>query len=164
MAHIDHGKSTLADRFIDLSLEGFKLAKAQVLDRLKVEQERGITIKSQSCSIIQVRDNKKYLLNFVDTPGHSDFSFEVLKSLYAVESAILLIDGNQGIQSQTMANFLAAKKLGLHILPVVNKIDTMKIPLQQLYDEIEKALNVQSFLGISAKTGQNVDLLIQEII
>ncbi len=122
MAHIDHGKSTLADRFISLSTNK-KLESTQVLDKLSVEQERGITIKSQTVSLITTYKNQQYLLNLIDTPGHSDFQYEVTKTLLSSESAILLIDATKGIQAQTIANYNLAKKYNLEILVVLNKID-----------------------------------------
>lgn len=123
MAHIDHGKSTLADRFIELSMKGFIVEGAQVLDKLKVEQERGITVKSQTCSLKYNYDGNEYTLNLIDTPGHSDFSYEVTKTLYSAEGALLLVDASKGVQAQTLANYLKAKALGLKIIAVINKID-----------------------------------------
>lgn len=123
LAHIDHGKSTLADRFIELSMQGYKVEGAQVLDKLKVEQERGITVKSQTCSLKYNHNGNEYTLNLIDTPGHSDFSYEVTKTLYSAEGALLLVDASKGVQAQTLANYLKAKQLGLKIIAVVNKID-----------------------------------------
>lgn len=123
LAHIDHGKSTLADRFIEMSMAGFAVEGAQVLDKLKVEQERGITVKSQTCSLQYQHKNASYTLNLIDTPGHSDFAYEVTKTLYSAEGALLLVDASKGVQAQTLANYLKAKALGLKIIAVVNKID-----------------------------------------
>ena len=123
MAHIDHGKSTLADRFIELSMQGFVVEGAQVLDKLKVEQERGITVKSQTCSLKYNYKDNDYSLNLIDTPGHSDFSYEVTKTLYSAEGALLLVDASKGVQAQTLANYLKAKALGLKMIAVINKID-----------------------------------------
>jgi len=123
LAHIDHGKSTLADRFIEQSMAGFSVEGAQVLDKLKVEQERGITVKSQTCSLKYDYHGVQYTLNLIDTPGHSDFSYEVTKTLYSAEGALLLVDASKGVQAQTLANYLKAKALGLKMIAVVNKID-----------------------------------------
>ena len=123
LAHIDHGKSTLADRFIELSMKGYAVEGAQVLDKLKVEQERGITVKSQTCSLKYEYNEQTYTLNLIDTPGHSDFAYEVTKTLYSAEGALLLVDASKGVQAQTLANYLKAKALGLKMIAVVNKID-----------------------------------------
>lgn len=123
LAHIDHGKSTLADRFIELSMSGFAVEGAQVMDKLKVEQERGITVKSQTCSLKYEHDGDTYTLNLIDTPGHSDFAYEVTKTLYSAEGALLLVDASKGVQAQTLANYLKAKALGMRMIAVVNKID-----------------------------------------
>lgn len=136
LAHIDHGKSTLADRFIELSMEGFKIEGAQVMDKLKVEQERGITVKSQTVSLKYDHRGHEYTLNLIDTPGHSDFSYEVTKTLYAAEGALLLVDASKGVQAQTLANYLKAKALGLKMIAVVNKIDLPAADADSVEEEI----------------------------
>ena len=165
MAHIDHGKSTLADRLMELSFSDFKIEGKQVLDKLEVEKERGITIKSQSVSLIHDYNDEKYLLNLIDTPGHSDFSFEVTKTLLTSEGALLLVDANNGIQAQTMANFLKAKNLGIKILPVINKCDMEGARPEVVEEEIVNTLKIEKdkCIRISAKTGLNVDLLLDKI-
>ncbi len=164
IAHIDHGKSTLADRMLeavhkDLTREK---RKERVLDRLDLEQEKGITIKLQACRM----DWKGYQLNLIDTPGHVDFSYEVSRSLAACESAILLVDASQGIQAQTISNTKKALDLGLDIIPVLNKIDIPYVNIEEREKEIESLLgfNKDQIIKVSGKTGQNVDLLLDAII
>ncbi|MFA5633654.1 MAG: translation elongation factor 4 [Candidatus Dojkabacteria bacterium] len=164
IAHIDHGKSTLADRMLeavktDLSREK---RKERVLDRLDLEQEKGITIKLQACRM----DWKGYQLNLIDTPGHDDFSYEVSRSLAACDSAILLVDASQGIQAQTISNTKKALDLGLRIIPVLNKIDIPNIDIEQREKEIEGLLGFskEEIIKISGKTGENVDLLLDTIV
>ncbi len=164
IAHIDHGKSTLADRMLeavktDLSREK---RKERVLDRLDLEQEKGITIKLQACRM----DWKGYQLNLIDTPGHDDFSYEVSRSLAACDSAILLVDASQGIQAQTISNTKKALDLGLEIIPVLNKIDIPNIDIEQREKEIEGLLGFskEKIIKISGKTGENVNLLLDTIV
>lgn len=165
MAHIDHGKSTLADRLMELSFPDFKIEGKQVLDKLTVEKERGITIKSQSVSLIHNFKNEDYLLNLIDTPGHSDFSFEVTKTLLTSEGALLLVDACKGIQAQTMANFLKARDLGIKILPVINKCDMEGARPDVVEEEIVNSLGIEKgkCIRISAKTGMNVGTLLDLI-
>ncbi|NMC08873.1 elongation factor 4 [Candidatus Microgenomates bacterium] len=164
IAHIDHGKSTLADRMleaahIDLSRDK---RKERVLDRLDLEQEKGITIKLQACKM----EWKGYQLNLIDTPGHVDFSYEVSRSLAACESAILLVDASQGIQAQTISNTRKALDLGLKLIPVLNKIDLPNINIEEREKEIESLLGFskEEIIKVSAKTGQNIELLLDTII
>lgn len=164
IAHIDHGKSTLADRMleathIDISRDK---RKERVLDRLELEQEKGITIKLQACKM----NWKGYELNLIDTPGHVDFSYEVSRSLAACESAILLVDASQGIQAQTISNTRKALDLGLQIIPVINKIDLPNINIEEREKEIEALLGFkkEEIIKVSGKSGLNVDKLLDAII
>ena len=159
IAHVDHGKSTLADRLLEMTGAISRDEKnEQVLDRLPVERERGITVKAQSAALVHQRQGESYLLNLIDTPGHVDFSFEVSRSLRACQGVILLVDANQGVQAQTVANFFLAFELDLTVIPVLNKVD-LKLAKP---DEVSKQL-VQLFdatsdeiLRISAKYGTGV--------
>lgn len=164
IAHIDHGKSTLADRMLeathkDLSREK---RKERVLDRLDLEQEKGITIKLQACKM----NWKGYELNLIDTPGHVDFSYEVSRSLAACESALLLIDASQGIQAQTISNTRKAMELGLKLIPVINKIDLPDINIEQREKEIEALLGFtkDQIVKVSGKTGENIEMLLDTIV
>ncbi|MDP2909615.1 MAG: translation elongation factor 4 [bacterium] len=163
IAHIDHGKSTLADRFLELtgSISERKM-RPQYLDSMDLEREKGITIKMQPVRMMY----KGYMMNLVDTPGHVDFSYEVSRSLAAVEGAILLVDAGKGIQAQTLANLDLAKKQGLSIIPVVNKIDLPQANVEECARELAELLNVpvESVLKISAKNGTNVIRLLDEVI
>ncbi|MBI2357219.1 elongation factor 4 [Candidatus Dojkabacteria bacterium] len=164
IAHIDHGKSTLADRMLektktDLSREK---RKERVLDRLDLEQEKGITIKLQAATMVW----KDYELNLIDTPGHVDFSYEVSRSLAACEAVLLLVDAQQGIQAQTISNTRKALDLGLKIIPVINKIDIPFADIKQREEDIVKLLKLpkEDIIKVSAKTGENVDLLLDAIV
>jgi len=163
IAHIDHGKSTLADRFLELtgSVAQDKM-RPQYLDMMDLEREKGITIKMQPVRM----DYQGYILNLIDTPGHVDFSYEVSRSLAAVEGAILLVDATQGIQAQTLANLDLAKKQNLAIIPVVNKIDSPQAKIEETVEEVADLLNVDKdqIMKISAKTGQNVEELLKMVI
>jgi GTP-binding protein LepA len=164
IAHIDHGKSTLADRMLELTntnTRGEK-NKERILDRLDLEQERGITIKLQACKM----NWKGYELNLIDTPGHVDFSYEVSRSLAACESAILLVDASQGIQAQTLSNAKKALNLGLTLIPVLNKIDLDNINIQQRENEIHDLLGFEKkdIIKVSGRTGENVELLLDTIV
>jgi GTP-binding protein LepA len=161
IAHIDHGKSTLADRFLEITgtVPKEKL-KPQHLDRLSLERERGITIKMQPVSM----EYKGYLLNLIDTPGHVDFAYEVSRALAAVEGAILLVDGTQGIQAQTVANLEIAQSQNLEIIPAINKID-LEIPnLEELIEEIKELTGKEEIYLVSAKYGTGVEELLSAVI
>ncbi|MEY8212245.1 MAG: GTP-binding protein, partial [Gammaproteobacteria bacterium] len=139
IAHIDHGKSTIADRFIEHcgGLSDREMS-SQVLDTMDIEKERGITIKSQSVSLeYNARNGQTYLLNFIDTPGHVDFSYEVSRSLSACEGALLIVDASQGVEAQTVANCNTAMEQGLEVLAVLNKIDLPAAEPERVVDEIE---------------------------
>jgi len=169
IAHIDHGKSTLADRFLEITgtVEKRKM-QAQYLDQLELERERGITIKMAPVRMIYHHSlkQKDYILNLIDTPGHSDFSYEVSRALNAVEGAILLVDATQGIQAQTLANFRAAKKIGLKIIGAVNKIDLNPLSLEEIIFELADLINCQpnEIYKVSAKTGEGVKELLEAVV
>jgi GTP-binding protein LepA len=168
IAHIDHGKSTLADRFIQLcgGLAEREM-EAQVLDTMDLERERGITIKAQSVSLPFVaEDGNEYQLNFIDTPGHVDFSYEVSRSLAACEGALLVVDAAQGVEAQSVANCMTAIDQGLEVLPVLNKIDLPAADPDKVVAEIEDIIGIgaQDALRVSAKTGAGVPELLNEIV
>jgi len=168
IAHIDHGKSTLADRFIQLcgGLEAREM-EAQVLDSMAMERERGITIKAQSVSLrYRARDGETYQLNMIDTPGHVDFSYEVSRSLAACEGALLVVDAAQGVEAQSVANCYTAIEQGLEVLPVLNKIDLPSADPPKVIKEIEEIIGIeaQDALRVSAKTGENVPELLEELV
>lgn len=166
VAHVDHGKSTLSDRLLELTGTIQPGANKQVLDKLDVERERGITVKAQTCSMIYNHEGKDYLLHLVDTPGHVDFRAEVSRSYASCGGAILLVDASQGVQAQTVANFYQAFAQGLVLIPVINKVDLphADVPrvLQQLKDSFELAPD--RALLVSAKTGSNVEALLPAVI
>ncbi|MGH8507459.1 MAG: translation elongation factor 4 [Gammaproteobacteria bacterium] len=168
IAHIDHGKSTLADRFIQLcgGLSEREMAE-QVLDSMDIERERGITIKAQSVSLdFRADDGIIYQLNFIDTPGHVDFSYEVSRSLAACEGALLVVDAAQGVEAQTVANCHTAAEHGLEIIPVLNKVDLSAADPERVRAEIEEIVGIDSSqaLAVSAKTGQAVRDLLNAIV
>jgi GTP-binding protein LepA len=168
IAHIDHGKSTLADRFIQLTggLEDREM-EAQVLDSMDLERERGITIKAQSVSLrYKARDGETYQLNMIDTPGHVDFSYEVSRSLAACEGALLVVDAAQGVEAQSVANCYTAIEQGLEVLPVLNKIDLPSADPPKVIKEIEEIIGIEAHdaLRVSAKTGENVPELLEELV
>ena len=168
IAHIDHGKSTLADRFIQ-HCEGLSARemRAQVLDSMDLEKERGITIKAQAVSLnYHAKDGQTYQLNFIDTPGHVDFSYEVSRSLSACEGALLVVDASQGVEAQSVANSYTAIDQGLEVLPVINKIDLPAAEPDRVACEIEDVIGIDASFAtrISAKTGQGVGDLLESLI
>ncbi|KAJ1515631.1 Translation factor guf1 mitochondrial [Coelomomyces lativittatus] len=167
IAHIDHGKSTLADRLLELTgTISSSLKNKQVLDKLEVERERGITVKAQSVSMFYDYQGKKYLLNLIDTPGHVDFSYEVSRSLLACQGALLLVDASQGIQAQTVANFYLAFSQNLSILPVLNKIDLPTAEPSRVLKQINSTLELptEHLICISAKSGLNCKEVLDSVI
>ena len=167
IAHIDHGKSTIADRLIE-NCNGLTIRemKDQVLDNMDIERERGITIKSQCVSLEYKYKNIYYNFNLIDTPGHVDFSYEVSRSLSACEGAILVVDASQGIEAQTLANYIIAIKKGLKIVPVINKIDLPHARPEEIKRQMESIMNIKKddILEISAKTGFNISKLLELIV
>ena len=168
IAHIDHGKSTLADRFIQLcgGLSEREM-EAQVLDSMDLERERGITIKAQSVSLTySARDGQDYTLNIIDTPGHVDFSYEVSRSLAACEGALLIVDASQGVEAQSVANCYTAIDLDLEVIPVLNKIDLPAAEPERVKQEIEDiiGLDASEAIEVSAKTGIGIEDLLEQII
>lgn len=168
IAHVDHGKSTLADRIIQLcgGLEAREM-EAQVLDSNPIERERGITIKAQSVSLpYKARDGQTYFLNFIDTPGHVDFSYEVSRSLAACEGALLVVDAAQGVEAQSVANCYTAVEQGLEVVPVLNKIDLPTADIDRAKAEIEAVIGIdaEDAVAISAKTGLNVVDVLEAIV
>ncbi|MFQ5470934.1 MAG: translation elongation factor 4 [Gammaproteobacteria bacterium] len=168
IAHIDHGKSTLSDRLIQIcgGLTDREMSE-QVLDSMDLERERGITIKAQCVSLdYHSSDGNTYLLNFIDTPGHVDFSYEVSRSLAACEGALLVVDASQGVEAQTVANCYTAIEQGLEVVPVLNKIDLPTAEPQRVIDEIEEIIGVDAHdaITVSAKTGAGVDTLLEQLV
>ena len=168
IAHIDHGKSTLADRIIELcgGLSGREMS-AQVLDSMDLERERGITIKAQTAALhYRARDGEDYLLNLIDTPGHVDFSYEVSRSLAACEGALLVVDASQGVEAQTVANCYTAIEQGVEVIPVLNKIDLPSADADKAIQEIEDVIGIraQDAIRASAKTGEKVLDILEAVI
>jgi GTP-binding protein LepA len=168
IAHIDHGKSTIADRFIQVcgGLSEREM-EAQVLDSMDIERERGITIKAQSVTLdYNARDGKTYQLNFIDTPGHVDFSYEVSRSLSACEGALLIVDAAQGVEAQSVANCYTAIEEGLEVIPVLNKIDLPQAEPDRVAQEIEEIIGIDATEAVqcSAKTGLGVEDVLEELV
>jgi len=168
IAHIDHGKSTLADRLIERTggLSSREM-EAQVLDSMELERERGITIKAQTAALrYTARDGRDYLLNLIDTPGHVDFSYEVSRSLSACEGALLVVDASQGVEAQTVANCYTATELGVEVVPVLNKIDLPSAQPERVIQEIEDVIGIHASDAIrcSAKTGEGIDEVLEGVI
>ena len=168
VAHIDHGKSTIADRFIQ-TCGGLsdRDMQEQVLDSMDLERERGITIKAQSVSLnYTARDGHTYQLNFIDTPGHVDFSYEVSRSLAACEGALLVVDASQGVEAQSVANCYTAMDLGLEVVPVLNKIDLPAAEPERVKQEIEDVIGIEAedAIHVSAKTGIGIDDLLEQLV
>jgi GTP-binding protein LepA len=167
IAHIDHGKSTLADRLLELTgtIEKRKMQE-QVLDSMELERERGITIKMQPVRMRYMHEGTEYVMNLIDTPGHIDFSYEVSRALKAVEGSILLVDATQGVQAQTLTTLNMARESGLVIIPVVSKIDSPLSRVDEVKQEIAQLLDIDidTILGVSGKTGEGVAELLEEIV
>jgi GTP-binding protein LepA len=168
IAHIDHGKSTLADRFIQTcKMVSDREFRDQLLDDMDIERERGITIKSQTiCLPYKARDGREYILNLVDTPGHVDFSYEVSRALASCEGALLLIDAAQGVEAQTLANLYLAMEMDLVIIPVINKIDLPAADPEAVAQQIEEDLGLEpeNIRLCSAKTGKGVEDILEAVV
>ena len=168
IAHIDHGKSTIADRIIQKcgGLSDREM-KEQVLDSMEIERERGITIKAQTVRLsYKSKNGKEYILNIIDTPGHVDFSYEVSRSLYACEGSILIVDSSQGVEAQTLANVYQALEINHEIVPVLNKIDLPASDVEKTNKQIEDVIGIETVNSVpcSGKTGEGIEEILEKII
>ena len=168
IAHIDHGKSTLADRMIEMTgVLTEREMQSQVLDNMDIEKERGITIKSQAVRMnYKAKNGEEYIFNLIDTPGHVDFNYEVSRSLAACEGAILVVDSTQGVEAQTLANVYLAIDDNLEVVPVINKVDLPNARPDEVKKEIEDIIGIPAMDSpcISAKTGLNVEEVLERIV
>src|SRR2546422_2834635 len=168
VAHIDHGKSTLADRILEIThAVSAREMREQYLDRMDLERERGITIKAAAVRLsYPARDGETYVLNLIDTPGHVDFSYEVSRALNACEGAVLLVDASQGIEAQTLANLHLAIEADLEVIPVVNKIDLPQAQPEKVAHELQQVIGCRDdeILFVSGKTGDGVEELLEAIV
>jgi GTP-binding protein LepA len=168
IAHVDHGKSTLADRILDLTRTVSERNKRdQMLDTLELERERGITIKATAVRLYyDAKDGKRYMLNLIDTPGHVDFNYEVSRALRACEGVLLVVDASQGVEAQTIQNAYLAVDNGLEVLPIINKIDLPNADVASAIAEMEEVIGIPGdfAVAVSAKTGENVEAILEGIV